>query len=150
MPVYKSIEAVIADIQKKMEYAIIKSQEQVYQIIDRFVKEYYSEWSPEFYERTYQLYKSLVKSEIEKTSNGYKARVYFDLDKLDYYMKTFNGEPIPNKGWSEEKTLWSAAHGWHGGQRSGTAIYDEPIAVLNSEGIEILKRMLIESGILIK
>ena len=102
------------------------------------------------YERTYQLYQSLVKSEIVPFGNGYKARVYFDLDKLDYAMKTVNGVSTPNSGWSEEKTLSAAAHGSHGGYTSGTAIYDEPIAVLDSEAYEILKRMLIDSGIPIK
>ena len=150
MPTFKSIEAVVADIQKKMGYAILKSQEQVYQIIDRFVKEYYAEFTPEQYERTYQLYKSLVKSEIEKTPKGYKARVYFDVGMLDYYMKTVNGTRVHNSGWSEDKTLYAAAHGSHGGRQSGTAIYDDPIKVLNTEGVNILKRMLRESGIPVK
>lgn len=151
MATYNSIEEVVADIQKKMGSAIIKAQEQIYEIINRFIKEYYSEFTPEQYQRTYQLYQSLVKSEIQKTPTGYKARVYFDVDKLDYYMKTINGHQYKNTGsdW-ENKTLYSAAHGYHGGYKSGTAIYDDPIEILNTEAIKILKRMLIESGIPIK
>ena len=62
-------------------------------------------------------------------------------------MKTIGGVTVPNKGWSEEKTLTAAAHGSHGGYASGTAIWDEPIGILSSEAYNILKRMLIDAGI---
>ena len=102
------------------------------------------------YERTYQLYKSLVKSRVTYSKNGYKAEVYFDADRLDYYFKLVNGEQVHNKGWSEEKTLESAAHGYHGGQIKGTAVWDEPIAILNQQGNELLKKALIDAGIPLK
>ena len=147
-------------------------QENVYQIINRFVKEYYSEYTPGdyhkqlqidndrlgkptyasmyVYERTYQLYQSLVKSRVVRSGNGFKAEVYFDADRLDYYFKLVNGEQVHNKGWSEEKTLESAAHGYHGGLIAGTAIWDEPIAILDQQSNEMLKRELIKAGIPLK
>ena len=137
-------------ILRKSRGALQKSVEQVYQIINRFVKEYYAEYSPIIYERTYQLFQSLVKTDVVSTGNGWIAYVYFDVDKLDYAMKKINGKDIPNRGWSEEKTLTAAAHGSHGGYVDGTAIWDEPLTLLNAEAINILKRMLIDSGIPIK
>ena len=76
-------------ILEKTRQAMIPIQEQVYTIVDRFLKQYYAEYDPIIYERTYQLYQSLVKTGIKKTANGYEAYVYFDVDKLDYAFKTF-------------------------------------------------------------
>ena len=153
-----------AYIVSRISAGIQMAQEQFYQVIDRFVKVYYAEYSPIVYERTYQLYRSLVKSEIRSTGTGVEAEVYFDADQLDYAIKTFhrNGGLNPftgvisptgafaNSGWSEEKTLEAAAHGSHGGKVGGTAIWDEPLAILHAQGYEILKRMLREAGLPIK
>lgn len=137
-------------IKSKMLSSIKMMQERIYQIINRFVKEYYSEWSPDMYDRTYQLYRSLVKSEIKPTKNGYEAYVYFDIDALDYAMKHLNGKTVSNTGYSEEKTLEAAAHGSHGGFKSGTAIWDEPIKLLTKNGYNMLKQMLVSNGIPVK
>ena len=99
------------------------------------------------YERTYQLLSSLVESRITSTGNGYRAEIYFDASRLDYSMKLVNGKPIPNRGWSSEKTLNAAMTGSHGGYAAGTAIWDESETVLNSDMINILKRSLISAGI---
>ena len=129
------------------KYAIQKAQEQAYQVVNRFVKEYYSEFSPAVYERTYQLFRSLVKTDVKSTDNGWVAEVYFDLDALDYHMKRINGVEVPNKGWSEMKTLEAAMAGSHGGYTDATPIWDYSIAVLSQEMYHILKRMLIDAGI---
>lgn len=130
----------------KCQNALIKAQEQVYQIIDRFVKEFYAEFSPEMYERTYQLYRSLVKSDIVSTGSGYKAEVYFDFSSLVY---TSGSSP------SGEQVMNAAAYGGHGAEglhiiAGGTGIWDEPKQILNAEAINILKRMLISEGIPIR
>ena len=147
---FNSLDSLKSYILSKSQGALQMAVEQVYQIIDRFVKEYYSEYSPEVYERTYQLYRSLVKSDVVSTGNGWKAYVYFDIDQLDYAMKRVNGRNIPNSGWSEEKTLSAAAHGSHGGYTSGTAIWDDSLPIVNKEIVNILRRTLIENGIPVK
>ena len=130
----------------KCQNALIKAQEQVYQIIDRFVKEFYAEFSPEMYERTYQLYRSLVKSDVVPTGNGYKAEVYFDFSSLVY---TSGSSP------SGEQVMNAAAYGGHGAEglhiiAGGTGIWGEPKQILNAEAINILKKMLISEGIPIR
>lgn len=165
---FDSIDALKSYILSQTKIAVQKAEEQIYQILDRFMKEYYAEYSPEVYERTYQLYRSLVKSEVIPTGNGYEAHVYFDATNLDYqikhltsypvdggYMNPYNGAissdgTFPNPKGSAELSLESAMHGSHGGKASGTAVWDESIAVLNTEAYNILKRMLIDSGIPIK
>ena len=126
-----------------MKNAVMKTQEQVYQIIDRYLKEYYTEYTPEYYDRTYQLYKSLVKSEIRQVGNGYECHIYFDLDMLDY-----------NKlGYSDYKILETAMNTeTHGGYSApvNTAIWIESIKTLNKNTFEILKRMLKSEGVPLK
>lgn len=152
----------------KIKNAMIKTQERVYQIINRFVKEYYAEFSPEVYERTYQLLLSLIMSEVVPEGKGYKCYVYFDLDKLDYQMKNFTKTKVEggylnpythrvspdgsfsNPKGSAEKTLTAAAHGSHGGYKNGTAIWDDPMKIINAEAINTLKQMLISEGIPVK
>lgn len=166
---FKSIDDIKKYILLHSKDAVQKTQEQAYQVINRFVKEYYSEFSPSVYERTYQLFRSLVKTDVKSTGNGWVAEVYFDLDTLDYHIKNFtkpeyynkdkggyehpykneispNGK-FNNEGWSEMKTLEAAMAGSHGGYTDGTPIWDYSIAVLSQEMYHILKRMLNDAGI---
>ena len=129
----------------KSKNALIKTQAQVYQIIDKFVKEFYTDYSPELYERTYQLYRSLVKSDIISTGNGYKAHVYFDLDSLDY---VYGARP------SGEQVMGAAAEGWHGADGllvksgdTGVSIWNDPKEIVDANAIGILERMLKAEGI---
>ena len=72
---FNTVEELEKYVLEQARKSLIPIQEQVYAIINRFVKEYYAEYTPEVYERTYQLYKSLVKSDIEKTK--YLLNYYF-------------------------------------------------------------------------
>lgn len=165
---FKNTEQLKKYLMSHMKNAIQKSQQQVYQILDRFMKEYYAEYDPIIYERTYQLYKSLVKTDVVQTGNGYKAYVYFDATNLDYQIKHFtqiqdvNGYMNPfthrfsesgtfaNPSGDAEKTLESAMHGLHGGKIPGTNIWGESTVILHREMFNILKRMLISEGIPVK
>lgn len=145
--IFKNEEQLKNFLLSKCQSALIKSQEQIYQIIDRFVKEFYAEFSPEMYERTYQLYRSLVKSEIITTSNGFEAYVYFDLSSLDY---------VTGSRPSGEQVMQAADYGRHGAMGlavadfKGTSIWYESLEILNAGAINVLKRMLISEGIPIK
>ena len=128
--------------------ALQKATEQIYQVIDRFVKEFYAEYSPAMYERTYQLYRSLVKTDIKSTGNGWTAYVYFDFSSLNYIT---DSQP------SGAQVMNVASWGGHGAKglhivAGDTGIWDEPMQILKGQGqaIEILKKMLIAEGISIK
>lgn len=141
--VFHSMDELKQYILSRSGSALRQTVEQVYQIIDKFVKEFYAEYSPEMYERTYQLYRSLVKTDIQPISNGWRAEVYFDYSSLVY---TSGAKP------SGLQVMETAAHGGHGAEglhieHGGTAIWDEPMAILQTQAIEILKRMLISNGI---
>lgn len=136
---------------EKAGYALKNAQQEVYNIIQQFVKEFYADYSPEMYERTYQLYNSLVKSGVEWSGgSGYKVYIYFDLDSLNYVT---GNQP------TGEQVMQAAAQGLHGAMGSdllyvhgntGIGIWNDPMQIISAEAIEILKRKLIEQGIPIK
>ena len=149
---------------QKTKNAVIKAEETVYNIIHRFVKEYYAEYDPIEYVRTYQFYQSLVKSEITPADNGqlgWKARVYFDLDKLDYYMKTTRSkgtkvndenhfdDPLDERG-VLHRILTEELHVKKPRKVYAIPIWKESIKFLDEQGFNLLKRMLQTEGVPIK
>ncbi len=143
---FKTTEELKEYILSHSKNAVSKATEIIYQVINRFVKEFYAGFTPEMYDRTYQLYSSLVKSEIRSTSNGYETIVYFDYSSLMY-----NTGAMP----SGKQVINAAAHGGHGAEglnvvSGSSGIWDDPMMILDKEAYEILKRMLISEGIPIK
>lgn len=151
---FKNTKELKSYILKKSEAAMIQAQSKVYQIVNTFVKEFYVGYSPAQYERTYQLYQSLIKSDVQISGNSVTATVYFDASRLDYYMKMINGKESPNHGWSSETVLNVAMISGvpHGGYSpaGGNGIYLEAIAKLNQEAIKVLKDSVVSAGIPIR
>ncbi len=144
--VFRTIAELKSYLLSHSKSAVERVTGQVYQVIDRFVKEFYAGFTPEMYDRTYQLYSSLVKSDIEPTGNGWEAVVYFDYSSLVY---TTGASP------SGQQVTSAAAHGGHGADglcviNGSTGIWDEPMSILSTEAYEMLKRMLIAEGIPIR
>ena len=146
--------------------AIKMAQEKVFRLIEDYILKYYSEFDPAVYERTYQLLCSLVKTAVVSTGNGWVAEIYFDASTLDYHIKHLHGQPVDggyrhpyvphvvtpdgtfqNSKGDAGKVLESAAHGSHGGYTSGTAIWDDPMKILNKEAYSMLKKALLDAGI---
>ena len=163
---FSSLDALERYILSRSEVAIKMAQEKVFRLIEDYILKYYTEFSPEVYERTYQLLCSLVKTAVVPSGNGWIAEVYFDSSTLDYHIKHLHGKPVAggfehpyvrgvitpdgtfqNSKGDAEKTLAAAAHGSHGGYTSGTAIFDDPVKILNKESRSMLKKALIDAGI---
>lgn len=143
----------------------MKAQDRVYAIIKKFLYQFYNDYNPHEngkngYDRTYQLLESLVESRIVSDGKGYKAEVYFDLDKLQYFKQPWqDGEPPTG-----EQVFEAAKQGLHGAigdagggwkynyvpGRTGVNVWSDPILELDAKAIEILKQMLISEGIPIK
>lgn len=120
----------------------------VYDIIDGFIKDFYADYTPEMYLRTYQLYCSLVKTEVVRTGNHFEGSVYFDYSSLEY---------ITGNKPSGRQVMDAAAYGNHGASglrmvsgETGVSIWADPVRILSKEAIEILKDALIRNGIPIK
>ena len=140
-------------IMKHMKTAIIKMENEVHEVIDKFLHQYYSEYNPSVYERTSQLLHSLVKSEVISNGMGYECHVYFDLEKIDYSYKYINGKRYKNDtskiGGTEGIVKLAMESNTHGGfvADKNTAIWNESMAELNNDKIAILKQCLLDSGI---
>ena len=91
----------------KCKEALIKTQEDVCQIIDNWLEAYYADYTPNpdkgGYERTKQLLHSCVKGDIIQTKNGFKTDVHFK----DYRYAT-------GKNPTSEQVVNTAAQGLHG------------------------------------
>lgn len=165
---FNSLDALERYILSQSEVAIKMAQEKVFRLIENYLLKYYTEFDPSVYERTYQLLCSLVKTEIKSTGNGWVAEVYFDASTLDYhikhmtkikvnggYMNPYNHAISPDGTFSNpkgdaNKVLESAAHGSHGGYKSGTAIWDLPLRIINKDSYNMFKKCLIDAGIPVK
>lgn len=158
--VFKSEKELKRFILKKSRLALLKAQDEVYKIIKQFIYKYYADYDPSFYDRTYQLLSSLVESRIVSDGKGYRAEVYFALDKLSYSQYAWQGGHPP----SGEEVFEAAKSGLHGAigdagggwqylyinGNSGVNIWSDPIQELDAKAIDILKKMLISEGIPIK
>ena len=72
------IEDIKRDIASKCVKAVADAQDQIAEIVESVLQEYYASYSPERYERTYQLLQSCVKNSVVRTGNGATAEVYLD------------------------------------------------------------------------
>lgn len=143
---------------KKCEIALIITQEKIYKIIDDCIREYYKDYDPVRYERTFQLFNSFVMTDIVPVGNGYEARVYFDIDGLRYLD---GGQPsglqvmkaaaqgdhgaigkIPNPKWSPNFQYFQG--------RTGVDIWNTPSQKIDAEAINMLEQELIGQGIPVK
>lgn len=133
-------------ILKKCKSALLNTQEEVYKIIKKFLYQFYGEYDPVVYERTYQFLQSLVQSRIVSDGKGYKAEVYFNLD----YAYSTGANP------SGEQVMQAADFGRHGAMGlmvadfKGTSVWHEPLEILDATAIKMLVDMLIAEGIPIK
>ena len=141
--------AIKKDLVKKTKTAVAIAQPEVYDEFQEALDQYYGEFSPRLYIRTYQLKNSLRRSPIRPIGNGHEADVYYNPAGLNYVMGHVllrNGEYGWNT-WSGVEVFESAAHGSHGGYKSGTAIWDEPYAVINATARSILAKACRAAGI---
>lgn len=149
--VFKNEKELERFILKKSKQAISKTQEKVYEIIRKFLDQFYAEYDPHEggkfgYDRTEQFLRSLVKSQIIPDGSGYKAEVYFNLN----YIYDSGSNP------SGEQVMQAAEWGRHGAMGlavadfKGTAIWYESLRILDAKAIKILVDMLRAEGIPIK
>lgn len=158
--VFKSQKELEHFIMKQSRLALMKAQDKVYSIIKQWIWKFYKDYTPEFYDRTAQLFGSLMESRIVQDGKGYKAEVYFNLDKLRYSKPDWQDGDSP----TGEQVFDAARQGLHGAigdagggyqfhyeaGKTGISIWDDPIRELDAKAINILVDMLRAEGIPIK
>lgn len=136
--VFKNEAQLKAFLLKKCQSAVVAAEEKVHKIIDNCLQQFYSEFEPEEYIRMGQLLHSLVRSGVESTGNGYKAKVYFDVKGMHYQTGQIEIKSTALTGrmghatWDAQKVLDVAMTGGapHGGYANGTAIWSVSMARL--------------------
>lgn len=145
----------------KCKEAVARTEQKVHSIIDMCLEQFYNEFSPIEYIRTEQLLHSLVRSGIEPNGkNGYKARVYFDADALDYKKGAVEIRSTGLTGrmgyavWDTDTILDVVMTGSysglpHGGYQEGTAIWSQSQKGMQALGgvYEMLERELKTIGV---
>lgn len=139
------LENVIVD---RLRIAINEIQEKIYRVLDEYMQKYYADYSPSMYDRTYQLYKSFVKSEITPAPHGWKAEVYFDYSQLNYVTG------LQSSGLAVFEAALVGQHGAAGLKmmpgNTGIDIWDEPGVKLDSEHNNIIRQALLDAGLPVK
>ncbi len=144
--VFKNEKELERFLMKQSRQALLKAQDKVYSIIKKFVYQFYSEYDPTMYERTYQFLQSLVQSRIVSDGKGYKVEIYFDLG---YIYKTGSNP-------SGEQVMEAADWGRHGAMGlavadfKGKSVWHGSLAELDAKAINILVDMLRAEGVPIK
>lgn len=147
-------------LMKQSRQALMKAQDEVYRIVKKWIGLFYKDYTPELYERTAQLFGSLMESRIVQNGKGYKAEVYFDLDKLQYAKFGWQDGDAP----TGEEVFEAATQGLHGAigdagggyrfryvdGRTGRNIWNDSIQELDTRAINILVDMLRAEGIPVK
>ena len=137
-------------ILSKCKVAVANTENKIYAIIKKVLVEFYQDYDPELYERTYQLLHSLVKSNVRPTRNGYDAEVYFDLSSMNYVT---GNQP------TGRQVMKAASQGLHGAigkdlayvfGDTGVDIWNTPIKEIDAKIIKMLEKELKSQGIPIK
>lgn len=156
---FDSMDALKNYILAQSQIAVDRAKEKVCYVINHFLTEFYKEFDPSVYERTEQLLRSLVKTDVRSTGDGWTAEVYFDLDALDYSWRLVNGQREEKEGWShtgnknsDEWVLETAMtgeypHGGYKGANGNTQIWTESMKILNRDAIQMLTDELKKAGI---
>lgn len=105
--VIKNISQLQSVMDKYAAYITDKMADGVKRTIEEFIRYYYQEYSPIFYDRTWEFLNSVVKTEAEKYGDTWYAKVYID-PSITY-----------NNGWTMEKTAEQANKGLHGNTKVG-------------------------------
>lgn len=101
---------------------------EVYEAINYFIAQYYSEWEPSFYQRQYDFLHSAFKTTVKKVGNSYVAEVGIDYESLDNYKDATGLQVV----------TWANTKGIHGGydassEGANTAVWDDAMdSTINS------------------
>ena len=135
------IEAIQKDLQMKSRLAVELAQNDVKDIVRRFIEEYYASYEPVQYERLYQLYSGIMETVVTPVGNGWVAHVYFDPSLFNYTSGTFTSQDV-----------WDAAsQGIHpvrvdkGGPIVGAPAWRD--GEITAHSVRCLQQALIQAGI---
>lgn len=73
-------------LQPVLTNLVDKMAERVYETLNYFLNDYYTDWTPDSYKRTEDFLRSAVRIKAKPYKGGVKASVYIDYDSMDSYV----------------------------------------------------------------
>lgn len=124
------------------EKALRDAQNEVHVCIEKFVKQYYAEYSPTVYKRTYQFMESITKTGIKSKGFTVTCEIYIDT-RMNYEAPTQAVVEMINTGYHAMRKMGAPR------DIKGTKVWDESISFIEKYQvfIETFKQSLISQGL---
>lgn len=147
--VFKNEQQLKKILLSKCAKAVANVENEVCAEFDWNLNQFYSEFKPAEYIRTFALADSLEATNVATTGNGVFAEVRFNTPSYKNGIMQLQSGRTGYAAWSGEKVLDTAMHGSHGGYVDGTAIwYDGMNSLGGEQGIKnMLKQELKKQGL---
>lgn len=126
-------------LQSYVASALEKTQEEIYDVIQKSINEYYREYTPSFYQRTYKFLNSLVKPKVEIKGNSIECEVKIDENYLRYhYLGSNFSYDYPATGndvasWANRDVPGAGNHGYTVDEGRDIGFWDEGVQTLGGE-----------------
>lgn len=85
--VIKSMSDLTKIIESRIQQALKMTQQEIFEVIQQHIVDYYHEFTPHMYQRTWEFLDSLIKTNIVKTNGTISCTVEIDKDYLSYRYK---------------------------------------------------------------
>lgn len=82
--VIKSMNDLTKIIESRAQQALKMTQQEIFEVIQEHITEYYHEFTPAMYHRTWTFLNSLIKTDIMKSGNTLSCTVEIDKNYLSY------------------------------------------------------------------
>lgn len=143
--VIRSMNDLTKIIESRIQQALKMTQQEIFEVIQQHITDYYHEYTPHMYQRTWEFLNSLIKTDITKTNGVISCAV--EIDK-NYLSHRYNGGAT-----GLEVVTYANQHS-HGGVYDDDfgQFWDDAMAELGLEpGIKyLMKKNLQKCGVPVK
>lgn len=85
--VIRSMSDLTKIIESRIQQALKMTQQEIFEVIQQHITDYYHEYTPRIYQRTWEFLNSLIKTNIVKTNGTISCTVEIDKEYLSYRYK---------------------------------------------------------------
>lgn len=126
MPTVTNMAQLEALIMSKVSIAVAKTRDDVHEVIQAYIDNYYAEYNPKVYARLYNFADSLVKLDVKVSGTSVSAEVKIDEGYLNYTYP--RGEQLTGL-----EVVEYAEAGTHGGWGTGARFWTEALNLMGGE-----------------
>lgn len=82
--IIKSMDDLTRIVELRIQKALKMTQQEIFEVIQQHIADYYKEYTPYTYQRTWKFLNCLIKTEAVKSAHGISCSVEIDKDYLSY------------------------------------------------------------------